>query len=1403
MIRRLGVAVSGTLALALLAVVTNLLTEAAVLPDSWSWTTDRTVVPVLFGVALLAAVVLTAVQAMPDTGNAPPDRPPDDSAMRALLRAEAAAAENFPYRLLGDHGRELAEVYVRQQITEAVGPTMPVGAALDQHRHLVVTGQAGSGKSTLAFRLTASLAAGLLEPDSSPGAPVPLRVSARAVAARLEQSFTEALAGAVTAEIGGFLDVALDAALLRMRWQGRRWLIIVDGLDEVVDNARRNEVLAVLRRHAEGEADLYRLLITTRPLPEQQMTVLSRLPDTGSYEIALFNREQRHAFAEAWFRTSADATAEEFLRQADRGGLSDLMAVPLLTTVAAVVFEDHPGRGLPHSRYELYERYFSLVYESRAIAARQGLAERLHPWPGGERMAEWIAAHRMDLVDRLADAALRDTELVPQALDWLREQGQRLDPEPPDWVAMVAAAATSTGLLSYVGTDLKFVHHTFAEHRNASRLAGTLPAAFDPEDGQWAYYLNRARAESGGEALAVLAHHCFQQGSAAELLDWLQSGEDANHLLAAQLLAEGVPAEARHFTRVAETLSFWIGRSARADGIEQLAASMLRLAGALPARPEIAEVLLRLAEDRRAGVTVRLPAAQALAAYGGEHLTAGALALSMIASDDKVAVAERLHAAETLIERGKARQAAGALRAILRTGYLTADHRQLAEQLFRTATPTEPMPQARGMPSWDDVSFGRSPRVPQARSTPSWDDVLFGRPARVPPAEQRPAGPAPLQIPGSPPQPPAPEPPAPVSPRRLPAIARLSVRVARHLELWEFDEAWLDRHGLRDRRPPPPSPTVPEPADDSPEHLLTEAAAQVREDRLPDHGQSLLHRVLDTDPPVAKPLLLRAARLLVLSADVVEVIRRLRSLIDADRLSLPETLHLLAPVAPRLDFFAAALFRDYVERSATFPDGPEPETIAEFVAQGPAFRETAAEHLTQLVDTGGEAFRRVHAYALLAEVAPEALDNARRMLAAAAAGSARTCINLANALIDARRASDAAEVLGLAAGPSFENCPDTWIAAVSLLATASRGDRGRATDLLRRMATGAARADQRTAAGQALTTLGGTAREQGLSVLRTVAGDRSGVPADRLLAARALFRFGPEHSGLLADALRAALDAETGTIARLALARELAEVEPQYRRTAHRLANLVIGDDAQPLDVRQEALHTLSRLGPAARRAALDKAADLIRDRGLIIEERIELASVVSLWGLDFEHAVEDALEALSQETAGPDAIEVARSILEIGEGNEDRRIRILRRLNDAPADAGTGALAARELARDPAHHGEGIRRLTAVAANGAGPALAIAVLYETAALGHTDLAVAGLTGLALDRSQPAAVRDKAARLLLMLDPCRSPAAADALRSMTSDPTLVAGMSSWLTEAEEILAPAMDGRGDGPAPGSS
>ncbi|MGH3430752.1 MAG: NACHT domain-containing protein, partial [Mycobacteriales bacterium] len=247
-----------------------------------------------------------------------------------------------------------------------------------------------------------------LRKDSAVDAPitepvVPLRVSARSLDS--SGSWSAVLAEAACRSFGRSLLEDPDPGLFAGRVQGARWLVLVDGLDEIPDPRLRGEVIRAVAQHARPDSD-YRFVVTTRALPESELIPL-RTATVGSYVIEPFGRPELEEFATKWFTAqrvpSPAAETERFLRETTDGRLRELVQNPLLATIAAVSAVKEPDRALPASRISLYERFCGYLAGDHS-GNRNPLAQlRRHHEDNPELLAcvRWLHRSRSELLGTL------------------------------------------------------------------------------------------------------------------------------------------------------------------------------------------------------------------------------------------------------------------------------------------------------------------------------------------------------------------------------------------------------------------------------------------------------------------------------------------------------------------------------------------------------------------------------------------------------------------------------------------------------------------------------------------------------------------------------------------------------------------------------------------------------------------------------------------------------------------------------------------------------------------------------------------------------------------------------------------------------------------------------------------
>jgi hypothetical protein len=638
-----------------------------------------------------------------------PVLPPEIS---ALLHVQELAADKMPYRLPGAKQPSLSTVFVRQNLGQpmddspvearaveaettrqftayndespefhraalpsvyparrlAVRPRMTrppartLREALDGDDHLLITGGPGQGKSTLTLRLAAEIASAWLTPDDTGDTPlaelvIPLRITARELAVHLGMSMSEALASSISAEIGPELKTPVPGRFLAEPVAGCRWLLLIDAIDEIAEQAQRDRLLDMLSRWAADQSDrTYRLVVTSRPLHGTGLAPLHRA-NVARYELQPFDSEALHDFAEHWF-TSDDALdgellARRFLAQIKQTHLDELTRVPLLATIAAIIFGQHRDRLLPDNRYDLYEEYLDFL-------ARRDVPE--------SRFDNALSGVRTDLLQHLAVTRLTtDHSLAQTARAWL-DAHPSIRQAAADVRADLATYLTARGPLIARRDDIEFLHHSFADHLAATARARELPVPFDPEHRGWKEILHAARAESastnkGVEAEAVLVHFChLNRDQSDTVIRWLHDNTASFQLVAARLLAQRAPANAASIDEFLDTALAWAKTS------EPLGLKILEQTCKATHHPPLAAWLHALMLDPDATWAARIQCANTLSTLFVSDDRAEALGVLHTAlRDPTLTINDRVAAAQGLAELEAAQReiAADGLRLLL------------------------------------------------------------------------------------------------------------------------------------------------------------------------------------------------------------------------------------------------------------------------------------------------------------------------------------------------------------------------------------------------------------------------------------------------------------------------------------------------------------------------------------------------------------------------------------------------------------------------------------------------------------------------------------------------------------------------------------------------------------------
>jgi hypothetical protein len=574
-------------------------------------------------------------------------------------------AEEFPYQALRYLTDDLSmpplsAVYVprRLEISGDRARTCTVEQVLQEREDLVIVGPAGFGKSSVLRHMA------LLSAQS--GDSVPVLVPARALLPKT---------------VSWEKRLSKVAGLPRRVFEQRpgpngRWLLLVDGLDEVIEPLARADMLSELVQRATGGSGRWRMIVTTR-FPEDADTLVR--VGFHAVRLAALTPDDRRSFAVLWFRArSKQGKRAGFEQWIARAGLDEQAETPLLMTLAALLFEKNHETEIS-SRWQLFDRLTGHVVsdedaERSPEQAAQWLTGLEREFAGmdpvrGKGLARRLYQRRGVLLEYLACWRQKGEPgtLLDAALRYLH--GQKLLPQgnPDKLRRIIAGMLVRTGFINAGVTGEEFspeiireflVARSFTEQRLARApalsLADLARHGSDPAWREVVLLLSEAIA-SGVRASADVEHqvidHVVKRMSRArtdrmsalfsfDFFGQLEEEESATRLLAVQAFRDRLP-EVAASSRYDESWRRWaidqLGKAGRYSDLVAIAHQcrdkpelLVACATALMAQRQFEGILadvLAVSKDISVSRTTRIEAARALIKDGhADEATAALMA---------------------------------------------------------------------------------------------------------------------------------------------------------------------------------------------------------------------------------------------------------------------------------------------------------------------------------------------------------------------------------------------------------------------------------------------------------------------------------------------------------------------------------------------------------------------------------------------------------------------------------------------------------------------------------------------------------------------------------------------------------------------------------------------------------
>jgi len=395
------------------------------------------------------------------------------------LTAAAAAASTHPYPTILPQGRvppTLTSVYLRQDLrTEEGDPVGEQVVAADVVRRglddAIVVAEPGGGKSSLLRTWTTDLIAQYNRLGFVQQFPVLVEASRLLRNPDEPRPFAAALAAEATLELQSFgLNQTLDWEFFaKPPLPGTHWLVLIDALDEVTAADTRRRLMGML---AAQDRRKYRIIVATRPTPEQDLTGLGE--HTPRYTIEPFNPDDVDTMARSWFSVlqaghDVDAACTDFRIRLERADLARLARLPLMAAMLCQIHSTYPEESLPHGRTAVFAKFVDLLTERYNTAGPGGLRAQITTEL--DRYADrtvleytlrflsqlpahlcWLAAARQSGDLRAAETVLYERADPPIGLD-----GQRLRD-------LIGSILRRTGLFTIRAREYTFAHQTLQEY---------------------------------------------------------------------------------------------------------------------------------------------------------------------------------------------------------------------------------------------------------------------------------------------------------------------------------------------------------------------------------------------------------------------------------------------------------------------------------------------------------------------------------------------------------------------------------------------------------------------------------------------------------------------------------------------------------------------------------------------------------------------------------------------------------------------------------------------------------------------------------------------------------------------------------------------------------------------------
>ncbi|MBD2210010.1 NACHT domain-containing NTPase [Nostoc linckia FACHB-104] len=381
--------------------------------------------------------------------------------LRRLRESEQVEAEEISLEEL--------EKYKRVYFEQPISSVLNIVQQPQTYKYIVILGDPGAGKSTLLQYLALDWVEKTLDQLDKPGfilPPIPLLIELRAYMRNADDGHCKNFLEFFHQSPGAISH--LNQHQLQAQLKAGNALVMFDGLDEVFDPGKREDVITAIHRFT-NEYPNVQVIVTSRVIgykPQQ-------LRDAQFHHFMLqdLDSSQIQDFIYRWHELTFSDVADKVRKRErlQRGietskAITELAGNPLLLTMMAIL---NRNQELPRDRAELYNQASRVLLHQwdveRALVEDKRLDPKTIDYKDKQAMLRQVAYYMQTGDKGLAGNLIKEDDLVMILTDYLKTI--EVSPAREAARVMINQLRTRNFMLCFLGADYyAFVHRTFLEY---------------------------------------------------------------------------------------------------------------------------------------------------------------------------------------------------------------------------------------------------------------------------------------------------------------------------------------------------------------------------------------------------------------------------------------------------------------------------------------------------------------------------------------------------------------------------------------------------------------------------------------------------------------------------------------------------------------------------------------------------------------------------------------------------------------------------------------------------------------------------------------------------------------------------------------------------------------------------